>query len=93
MSKLAPSRMIGLMMGIWFLAMALGEYVAGLIAAATGGEAGQASREGTLAVYSHIGWLSVGIGIAVMAIAPLVKRLMHDRPVASATDQKRDLDV
>lgn len=78
MSKLAPSRMIGLMMGIWFLAMALGEYAAGLIAAATGSEAGQASRDGVLAVYSQIGWWSVGAGIAVMALAPLVKRLMHD---------------
>lgn len=77
MSKLAPSRMIGLMMGIWFLAMALGEYAAGLIAAATGGDAGQASRENVLAVYSQIGWWSVAAGIAVMALAPLVKRLMH----------------
>jgi POT family proton-dependent oligopeptide transporter len=77
MSKLAPSRMIGLMMGIWFLAMALGEYAAGMIAAATGGEAGAASRDGVLSVYSQIGWWSIGIGIVVMAIAPLVKRLMH----------------
>ena len=77
MSKLAPSRMIGLMMGIWFLAMALGEYAAGMIAAATGGEQGTASREGVLAVYDRIGWWSVGIGIAVIALAPLVKRLMH----------------
>lgn len=77
MSKLAPARMTGLMMGIWFLAMALGEYAAGLIAAATGGEQGAASRENVLAVYGTIGWWSVGIGIAVMAVAPLVKRLMH----------------
>ncbi|WP_327753508.1 peptide MFS transporter [Sphingobium sp. SJ10-10] len=77
MSKLAPSRMIGLMMGIWFLAMALGEYAAGLIAAATGGEGGAASRGDVLAVYSQIGWWSVGAGLVVMALAPLVKRLMH----------------
>lgn len=77
MSRLAPSRMIGLMMGIWFLAMALGEYAAGLIAAATGGEKGAASREAVLAVYSRIGWWSIGAGLVVMALAPLVKRLMH----------------
>jgi len=77
MSKLAPSRMIGLMMGIWFLAMALGEYAAGLIAAATGGEGGAASRRDVLAVYSQIGWWSVGAGLVVMALAPLAKRLMH----------------
>ncbi|HEX7743211.1 MAG TPA: peptide MFS transporter, partial [Sphingobium sp.] len=77
MSKLTPSRMIGLMMGIWFLALALGEYAAGMIAAATGGERGSASREGVLAVYGTIGWWSIGVGMAVMALAPLVKRLMH----------------
>lgn len=77
MSKLAPTRMIGLMMGIWFLAMALGEYVAGMIAAATGGAEGAASREGVLGVYQQIGWWSVGAGIAVVAVAPIVKRRMH----------------
>ncbi|WP_242127753.1 peptide MFS transporter [Sphingobium sp. Sx8-8] len=81
MSKLAPSRMIGLMMGIWFLAMALGEYAAGAIAAATGGEHGAATRDGTLAVYSQIGWWSIGAGVVVMALAPLVKRLMHSETV------------
>lgn len=77
-SKLAPARMIGLMMGTWFLAMALGEYAAGLIAAATGGDKGVASRDGMLAVYGTIGWWSVGIGVAIMAVAPWVKRLMHE---------------
>lgn len=79
MSKLAPARMIGLMMGIWFLAMALGEYAAGMIAAATGGAEGAASREGVLGVYQKIGWWSIGVGLTVMAIAPLVKRLMHQQ--------------
>ena len=64
-------------MGIWFLAMALGEYAAGMIAAATGGDDGVASRDGVLAVYDRIGWWSIGIGLLVMALAPLVKRLMH----------------
>ncbi|MET0369940.1 MAG: peptide MFS transporter [Sphingobium sp.] len=77
MSKLAPARMAGLMMGIWFLAMALGQYAAGTISAATGGENGAASRDDVLSVYSTIGWWSVGFGIAIMAVAPLVKRLMH----------------
>ncbi|MET0249033.1 MAG: peptide MFS transporter [Sphingobium sp.] len=77
MSKLTPARMVGLMMGIWFLAMALGQYAAGMIAAATGGEDGVATRAGVLGVYGTIGWWSVGLGVAVVAVAPLVKRLMH----------------
>lgn len=84
MSKLAPARMLGLMMGIWFLAMALGQYAAGMIAAATGGEGGTGSRDDVLAVYATIGWWSVGFGIAIMAVAPLVKRLMHGARVEQA---------
>ncbi|MCI4589874.1 peptide MFS transporter [Sphingobium sp. BYY-5] len=81
MSSLAPSRMVGLMMGIWFLAMALGEYAAGVISAATGNAEGVASRDAMLAVFDSIGWWSVGFGIAVMAVAPLVKRLMHTKQI------------
>jgi POT family proton-dependent oligopeptide transporter len=77
MSKLAPARMLGLMMGIWFLAMSLGQYAAGMISAATGGEEGAGSRADVLSVYSTIGWWSVGFGVAIMVVAPLVKRLMH----------------
>jgi POT family proton-dependent oligopeptide transporter len=80
MSKLAPARMLGLIMGIWFLAMAGGEYVAGMIAAATGGdgvEKGADAAGRVLDVYSRIGWIAVVAGAAVMAVAPLVKRLMH----------------
>ncbi len=94
MSKLAPSRMIGLIMGIWFLAMALGEYVAGMIAAATGGTEGAASRDAVLTVYGEIGWWSIGIGLFVMAIAPFVKRLMHagqsDREEGTDAEAQRD---
>ncbi|PZU57822.1 MAG: MFS transporter [Sphingobium sp.] len=80
MSKLSPSRMIGLMMGIWFLAMAGGEFVAGMISAATGGEAGDSSQAGLsriLDVYGQIGWIAVAVGVVVMMIAPWIKRLMH----------------
>ena len=30
-----------------------------------------------LAVYSQIGWIAVGVGVAVIVISPLIKRLMH----------------
>lgn len=86
MSKMAPARMIGLMMGIWFLAMALGEYAAGVISAATGGDQGQASRDSMLAVYDTIGWWSVGLGVAIMVVAPLVKRLMHVETLSDEDD-------
>jgi len=79
MTKLAPSRLVGLMMGSWFLATAAGNYIAGIIAAATGGE-GVAEADAAnqvLEVYSSVGWLAVIVGAAVILVSPLVARLMH----------------
>ena len=81
MTKLAPARMVGLIMGTWFLASAAGNFIGGLIAQATGGES--AAAEGASAtlvldVYSTIGWVAVGVGVAVIAVSPLVRKLMHE---------------
>jgi POT family proton-dependent oligopeptide transporter len=80
MNRLAPAHMASLIMGTWFFASATGNFVAGLIAAATGSEAASgegAAKETVLAVYSQIGWIAVGVGVAVVVISPLIKRLMH----------------
>jgi proton-dependent oligopeptide transporter, POT family len=80
MNRLAPAHMASLIMGTWFFASATGNFAAGLIAAATGSEAAAgegAGKETVLAVYDQIGWIAVGVGVAVLAISPLIKRLMH----------------
>lgn len=67
-------------MGTWFFASAIGNFAAGLIAAATGSEAASgegAAKETVLAVYSQIGWVAIIVGIVVLAISPLFKKLMH----------------
>jgi len=89
MNRLAPAHMASLIMGTWFFASATGNFVAGLIAAATGSEAASgegAAKETVLAVYSQISWIAVGVGVAVVVISPLIKRLMH-------LDTLRDADV
>mgnify|MGYP003663816262 FL=1 len=82
MTKLAPARMVGLMMGTWFLSTAGGNYIGGLIAQATGGHGAEvpegASATPVMDVYSTIGWVAVGVGVAVIAVSPFVKRLMHE---------------
>ncbi|MEO7365260.1 MAG: peptide MFS transporter [Sphingomicrobium sp.] len=77
MNRLAPRHMASLIMGAWFFATAGGNFVAGKIGEATGGESGEMSKEGTLAIYSKIGWITIGIGVAVMLVAPFVRKLMH----------------
>lgn len=79
MTKLAPSRMVGLMMGVWFLSTAGGNYLGGMIAQATGGHGGEevADTGPLLDIYTTIGWVAVGVGVAVVLVSPFVKRLMH----------------
>ncbi len=80
MNRLAPAHMASLIMGTWFFASATGNFVAGLIAAATGSE--RASGEGAgkalvLDVYGTIGLWAVGFGVLVILVSPLIKKLMH----------------
>jgi proton-dependent oligopeptide transporter, POT family len=75
MNRLAPAHLAGLIMGTWFFASATGNFAAGLIAAAAGAEG--AGPEQVMDVYSRVGWIAVGVGVAMLVIAPLVKKLMH----------------
>ncbi|MDP1028141.1 peptide MFS transporter [Sphingomonas sp. KR1UV-12] len=75
MTRLSVGSMTGLMMGTWFLSTAAGNFIAGLIAQATGGEG--AGPEQVLEVYGRIGWFAIGVGVVVLVIAPFVAKLMH----------------
>ncbi|MBO9517801.1 MAG: peptide MFS transporter [Porphyrobacter sp.] len=85
MNRLAPRHMASLIMGAWFFATAGGNFVAGKIGEATGGEGGEMTKELTLSIYNTIGWITIGVGVAVMVVSPLVRRLMH-------LDTLRDLE-
>ncbi len=75
MNRLAPSHMASLIMGTWFFASATGNFAAGLIASAVGAEGAGPDR--VLEVYSTVGWVAVGVGVAVIVISPFIKKLMH----------------
>jgi len=77
MNRLAPKFMASLIMGAWFYMTAVGNFVAGKIGEATGGEGGEMTKEGFLHIYNLFGWITIGIGVAVLAVSPLVKKWMH----------------
>lgn len=77
MNRLAPRHLASLIMGAWFFATAGGNFVAGMIGAATGGEDGAMTREATLSIYETIGLFAIGVGVFVIAVSFLVKRWMH----------------
>ena len=77
MARLAPLHMASFVMGAWFYMTAVGQFVAGKIGEATGGEGGTMSRELVLDIYNSIGWVAIGVSLAVLVVSPLVKRWMH----------------
>ena len=83
MNRLSPLHMASLMMGTWFFASATGDFASGLIAAAIGAEG--AGPERVLEVYTTVGWVAVGVGLVVIVVSPVFKRLMHLDTMRDAT--------
>jgi proton-dependent oligopeptide transporter, POT family len=77
MARLAPLHLASFVMGAWFYMTAVGNFVAGKIGEATGGEGGEMSKELTLAIYSKIGWITIGVSVLVLLLSPIVKKWMH----------------
>jgi POT family proton-dependent oligopeptide transporter len=82
MTKLSTEKLQGMMMGLWFLASAYGQYVAGIIGAnmATAKE-GSSNMDALIAYtegYKQLGLYAVLAGVILMLISPFVKKLMQD---------------
>ncbi|WP_332032097.1 peptide MFS transporter [Kaistella sp.] len=82
MTKLSTEKLQGMMMGMWFLASAYGQYVAGIIGAnmATAKE-GSTNMDALLAYtegYKQLGLYAVIAGVVLIIISPLVKKLMQE---------------
>lgn len=81
MTKLSPRPIQGLMMGMWFLASAYGQYVAGLLGAGMSTADPNATPLMKLTAYT-LGYKQLAIyalvcGIVMIAISPLIKKLMR----------------
>jgi len=72
MTKLAPRRLVGLVMGIWFLAAALGNKLAGVLA----GEFQSDSADQLVTFFWHQAIAVGACTLVLFALVPWVKRLM-----------------
>ena len=70
MTKLAPAKMVSLMLGVWFLSISLGDYIAGQIAGKF--VANSAILTG---IFSKVAMIMIGGAIVLALISPLVKKL------------------
>jgi proton-dependent oligopeptide transporter, POT family len=80
MTKLAPRKLWGVMMGMWFLGSAYGQYVAGLLGAGMASPDENASAtvklEGYTSGYYQLAIYALIAGVVLIAISPLMKRIM-----------------
>jgi POT family proton-dependent oligopeptide transporter len=85
-TKLAPRRLVGQMMGTWFMGTALGNLIAGL---AAGGFAGMGVGE----LFAAVGKITGVAGLILLVFSPLLKRMIggaeprdvEEVPVSSQT--------
>ena len=82
MTKLSTEKLQGMMMGMWFLASAYGQYVAGIIGAnmATAKE-GASNMDALIAYtdgYKQLGIYALIAGVVLILISPMVKKLMQE---------------
>lgn len=83
-TKLSIARVVGLMMGLWFLSISCAQYVAGMVAQVASVETvgGQVtnlkvSLETYAGVFQTIGIVSIVIGGVLLLVSPLIKKWMH----------------
>ena len=83
-TKLSIARIVGLMMGVWFLSISMAQYVGGIVAQVASVETVggavtnlQVSMNTYVGVFTTIGWVSVGIGVVLLVLAWPLKYLMH----------------
>ncbi|MCP4458679.1 MAG: MFS transporter, partial [Cytophagales bacterium] len=84
-TELAPKRLVGFMMGIWFLSSAyafnIGGFIGKKMAINTGGTE-EVSGFDSLYIYTEgfgtIGMVGVGVGLFALILSPLLVKLMHE---------------
>ncbi len=82
MTKLSPIKLQGVMMGMWFLASAYGQYVAGILGAGMSSANENASKVEKLITYTdgyqQLALYALIAGVVLIAISPIVRKLMQE---------------
>lgn len=82
-TRLSPQKLTGMMMGLWFLGSAYGQYVAGLLGADMSTTDQKASLFDKLIAYTEgykqLAFYAVWIGIGLILINPIMKRMMRTK--------------
>ena len=82
MTKLSPQKTQAVMMGMWFLASAYGQYFAGILGANIAEASENATNMEKLVLYAdgykQLAIYALVLGVVLIIISPLVKKLMQE---------------
>ena len=70
MTKLAPVRIAGLMMGVWYLGASVGNYIAGQLRRLLRGDAARG-------LFGAVSVLPIAAGILLLVLSPKFAKMMH----------------
>src|SRR4051794_2456872 len=83
-TKLSIARVVGLMMGVWFLSISVAQYVAGVVAQfasveTVGGQVTnlKVSLDTYTATFTTIAWIAIGAGVVLFVLSWPLQKWMH----------------
>jgi POT family proton-dependent oligopeptide transporter len=83
-TKLSIARIVGLMMGVWFLSISVAQYVAGVVAQfasveTVGGQVTnlKVSLDTYTSTFTTIAWIAIGAGVVLFLLSWPLKKWMH----------------
>jgi len=83
-TKLSIARVVGLMMGVWFLSISVAQYFAGIVAQfasveTVGGQVTnlKVSLDTYTATFTTIAWIAIGAGIVLFVLSWPLQKWMH----------------
>jgi POT family proton-dependent oligopeptide transporter len=83
-TKLSIARIVGMMMGVWFLSISVAQYFAGIVAQfasveTVGGQVAnlKVSLDTYLATFTTIAWIAIGAGVVLFLLSWPLQKWMH----------------
>ena len=83
-TKLSPPKIVGFMMGVWFLATASSEFIASVLANIASIDTSNgtaldlsAAKDSYLVLFKYLFYAGLIFGIILLVISPFIKKLMH----------------
>jgi POT family proton-dependent oligopeptide transporter len=81
-TKLSPGKIVGFVMGSWFLSIAFAHKIAGILGQLIAAPNEDTSRDAALAAFStvYLEWgvyIVLGAALLLLALTPLLRRWMH----------------